>query len=251
MKNINNSYLFILTLLLSSTSLNAARYNTEEVHPSVLKEVNVSLIQKTTTSNKDYSYLLDNRDPRFWNEGEHIPDEAFIILGQDPTNLEKAKIWLLRNEKKAKVLAIMLSTIEQAKRDLIKSGQMEDRYDELESLPNKLARKEKEIVKMKMEDVTLFFVFHPECKYCHKQSQVLAGMKNVVPLQVGGTQILNFPHLPESEMMKEEVKRSWFSEENISTPQILVMNNQTNKVTRLIGLQSLESIIDATSKVVK
>ncbi|PIR04684.1 MAG: hypothetical protein COV57_03105 [Candidatus Liptonbacteria bacterium CG11_big_fil_rev_8_21_14_0_20_35_14] len=245
---------FLLVLLIASPVF-AKLYNTGENRSEIGR-----LDQSIPPVVNDSNYLLDNKDSRFWKEGNHVPDEAFVILGQDPTNIEKAKLWLLRNEKKAKVLQLMMKTIELAQRDLLKSGQVEDRYDELDEIkwdkhlsmkPVKDQVSVKESSIERSEDISVFFVFHPSCNYCHKQSLTLTSFKNVIPLQVSDGEIMNFQGLYPSQKIDSDVKKQWFGEGAIETPQLIIVNQKTNKATRLKGYSSTEQIVKAMAKVAR
>ena len=108
---------------------------------------------------ESWKILTDPKNPEFWKEGNHVPDQGWVTMVQDMT-VDSAKLFLLRGEIKALYLSQAMSLIDKAQVDLISAGLMRDRYNVISNKSSQLkAKTSQKVDKAKFKDLQYFFIF--------------------------------------------------------------------------------------------
>lgn len=195
----------------------------------------------------EWKLYLDPSKDDFWREGNHIPDQGFLLWAKNPTK-ENARLYLIRMNMKRNLLHLMYAQQKEANIALIKEGVIADDYDFLSKEVKKPNKSTFNIAK-ELADTHIFFFFSETCPHSRRQAEVLRGLQNVTPLQVNGKKLFNFEDLPETLWAeKEDVEKHNVKN---SVPVLLIYNNKTNKMLRLIGFQTMDSLIKASKEVKK
>lgn len=191
----------------------------------------------------EWQVYLDPQKDEFWTEGNHVPDKGFLLFIKNPTE-ENAKLWLLRNEIKAKYLSKAMKVVERVNLKLIKSKVIQDRYDWLEGTKKKVNKK---IDLSKTQKLNYYFLFKPDCGHCKKMASTLKKMKNVRPLQVSGGKLHHWSGLNKSTYASQETIEDYLTEK--ATPVLIIQNPKNNKVYRMVGNKGIRSIVNASMEV--
>ena len=223
-----------LTFLVGSTS--ARRVTTEK---------NLSSLPNVASVPKEWKPFLDPSNDDFWREGNHIPD--LLLWAKNPTK-ENAKLYLMRMNMKRNLLHKMYEQQKEANIELIKEGLIADDYDFLSQGIGQKSQTKTDL-QTSLADTHIFFFYSPTCMHSRRQADVLRGLQNVTPLQVGGNLLMHFNALPESLWAeKEDLEKHKIGKR---LPVLLVYNNQLNKMLRLEGFQPIENIIKAAGSIRK
>ena len=202
----------------------------------------------------EWRELLDPSTDTFWKEGNHIPDQGFLIFLKNPT-IENARRWLLRVEKKALIMEKVMELSLTAEKQLLIEGKLKDRKGILKYEKGFLAGVKKiesqalnsNDIKKISSDLNYYFIFHSKCGHCASLAKKLTSFNNVFPLQANDGTLKNWENLPstakaDAETLKEYVKENTF-------PVLLIHSKKTNKATTVVGDKSLSEIIEASRKV--
>lgn len=191
--------------------------------------------------------LLNPAYEEFWTEGNHKPDAGFILFARNPTK-ENAKLWLIRNEIKANYAKIMMNSILEAQRELVRDGAIKDRYN-MVNPPTKNNKKKNNVsaVDNKLSrDIGVYFLFSPKCSYCHNLASNLKTLNNVQPLQVTKDELFNFDGLPESDYASPETVKSYAPDGAV--PVLVLIDNKSKKASLIKGYRSQDEVVSLISK---
>lgn len=227
-------YLFTLLLLIVSIPTDAKRVNTIEG-------------KSKQDIPEEWKPLLNPKTNKFWKEGNHTPDEGFLLFAKNPTSIQYAKLWLLRMETKAKVLRQMQSTVSKAQRDMIKSGLMEDRYWQFSDL--KKGNVNSRVAKKELKNLDFYFLFNSKCSHCKHLAKKLAGFPNLRVLQVDENNILNFKGLSKTNRATKETINSYAPDGVV--PVVVIHNPKTNVLTKIIGNKPIGEYYLAANSILK
>lgn len=195
---------------------------------------------------KEWKDYLDPSTDEFWKEGNHIPDQGFLLWAKNPTK-ENARLYLIRMNMKRNLIHIMYEQQKEANLALIKEGVIADDYDFL----SKEVKKDRPKLDLKksLADTHIFFFFSPTCSHCQRQAHDLKGLQNVTPLQVIGDNLTHFPDLPDSVWAeKDDLEKHKIKD---SVPVLLIYNNRNHKMLKISGFQSMDNIIKASGELRK
>lgn len=175
----------------------------------------------------------------FWNEGNFKPDAGFMLWARNPTK-ENAKRYLIRMNIKRNVIFKMQQQQEEVNRELIKQGIISDDYDFLKSQKSPIQTIQSLHPSKLTKDVHLYFFFHPDCHHCKKQAENLKGSQNVIPLQVGGTVILNHDGLPKSGWAQKDDLKRYVPKGRV--PVLLLFDHKQKKTLSVEGVYTIDEI---------
>ena len=171
----------------------------------------------------EWKSLLDTTKDEFWSEGNFRPDAGFVLWAKNPT-VENAKLYLIRMNAKRDRLVLMQKQQEQANKELIKLGVIANDYDFL-SLGTRSAPA---AALTAINDTQIFFLFNPTCPHCKVQGEILSGRPNVIPMQIGGSELLHFHNLSKSIWAsKEDIDR--YAADKV-VPVLLIYDRKTNNM---------------------
>lgn len=237
-----NTIIFFILFLSSSNSF-ALRFNTS--------------ISKTDIANsapEEWRDLLNPKTTRFWKEGNHIPDEGFLLLAKNPTNKSYAKFWLLRNEIKAEQLALIQSTVDEAQRELFLEGKLKDRYFQFSKkhTQTKIASPINQTPRVALADLkklNFYFIFSSTCSQCVELAQKMKSLPSVRPLQADKNGLKNFSGLMKSARASAETLSNYVPDGLV--PVVVIHNPKTNAASKIVGNKSLEEYLFASSELLK
>ena len=196
-----------------------------------------------------WKILTDPKNPEFWKEGNHVPDQGWVTMVQDMT-VDSAKLFLLRGEIKALYLSQAMSLIDKAQVDLISAGLMRDRYNVISNKSSQLkAKTSQKVDKMEFKDLQYFFLFSPECPFCSMLGKTLIGFPNVYPLQATPGKLYDFPGLEKTDKATDETLSGYVEDGKV--PVLVVHHPETKKVVVLKGNQSVEEIVQASAQLLR
>ncbi len=202
--------------------------------------------ESSATVPKEWMDYLDPAKDDFWREGNHVPDQGFLLWAKNPTK-ENARLYLIRMNMKRNLLHLMQEQQKEANLALIKEGVIADDYDFLSSEIGH-GKIQKADTQKSLEGLHLFFFFSPSCPNSQKQASMLKGLQNVTPLQVSGQELLHFPELPESVWAEKEDMEKYRARKGGI---ILIYQDKTKKFLQLSGFQSLNNITKAALELKK
>jgi len=194
----------------------------------------------------EWGKYLDPASEEFWTEGNYRPDKGFLLLLKDRT-LENAKLWLLRMEKKAEVAEEVMALVIQAQEELVREGKIKDRYGMVSSSPE-FAPLQK-LYKSQLSSLAYFFVFKPGCFACEKLAINIKELPNVMPLQASPGEIYHWPGLPETKRASKETLKDYVGDGAV--PVLVVADPTMGRVTKLVGVQSREKIMQTSVRLLK
>lgn len=116
---------------------------------------------------------LDPATDEFWKEGNHIPDQGFLLWAKDPTP-ENARLYLIRMNMKRNIVHILYAQQKEANLALIREGVIADDYDFL----SKEVKKEpgqNSYLRKAFADTHIFFFFSPTYQHSRRQAETLKG----------------------------------------------------------------------------
>ncbi len=183
----------------------------------------------------EWKSLLNPETDEFWNEGNFKPDAGFVIWARNPT-IANAKLYLIRMNAKRDRLHIMQQQQEQANKELIKVGAIANDYDFLAGA----FKADSKTILSSSQETQIFFLFTPTCPHCKRQGQILSGRTNVVPMQVGGSQLHHFEKLPKSVWATNEDIDRYVADKVV--PVLLIYNRKTNNITSIKGVHTINEI---------
>ena len=186
--------------------------------------------------------LLDHTTSEFWSEGNHRPDSGLLILLKNPT-VANAKNWLLRMETKRKVSLKVQEVIQIAQKELIEKKELEDVYSEkayLDWLLGSEKKQQNRTTALSSSRVYYFF-FSPNCEKSKSLANKLVGIKNLYPIQVNFSPLLNFDSLEKSQYATEEVLGKYLGGYK-KVPVLVVLDTKNLTATRFFGDLSKEEI---------
>lgn len=232
--------LLTLLILLSINNAFGQRFNTEYSIRKSVKDVP-----------KEWQDLLNPKTTRFWKEGNHIPDEGFLLLAKNPNNKEYAKLWLLRNEIKAKYLAMIQKTVDTAQKELFLEGKLVDRYYQFKDKAKKSKKRNfsPKISSNQLEKLNFYFIYSSTCPHCKKLAKTLTKIPGVLPLQVDNNKLLNFKGLAKSSRASKETLSNYAPDGVV--PVVVIHNPKTNSATKITGNKPLDEYLFASSELVK
>lgn len=200
---------------------------------------------------KEWQDLLNPKTTRFWKEGNHVPDEGFLLLAKNPNNKEYAKLWLLRNEIKAKYLAMIQKTVDKAQRELFLEGKLVDRYYQFNNKKKKAKtrRYSPKISKSELKSLNFYFIYSSVCPHCKKLAKTLTKIPGVLPLQADNNKLLNFNGLSKSSRASKETLSNYAPDGVV--PVVVIHNPKSNSATKIIGNKPLEEYLFASSELMK
>ncbi len=228
-----------LLIISSGQSIAERRVNTAEGNVSSKLEIKMPPGLKVPP---EWKPLVDPLVDEFWNEGSYKPDAGFVIWAKNPT-LENAKLYLVRMNAKRDRLHVMQKQQEQANKELIKQGIISNDYNFLSEATST------RILQGTIKDSQIFFFFNPTCSYCKKQAQILVGNSNIIPMQIGGTELLHFQELPPSIWAtKEDIER--YAADKV-VPILLIYDRKTNNMASVKGVHTIREIEQITDRLRK
>lgn len=187
--------------------------------------------------------LLNPAFEEFWTEGNHRPDAGFVLFARNPSK-ENAKLWLIRNEVKAKYAKIMMDSILEAQKELVKEGVLQDRYN-MVNPPKKNVKPKKPLefltTSKSLNEPDIYFLFSPTCSFCHNLAKNLKSLKNVQPLQVTSGELFNFEGLPESDYATQETIQNYASDGTV--PVVVFVDNISKKASVVKGYKSESELV--------
>lgn len=183
----------------------------------------------------EWQSLLNPSTDEFWTEGNFKPDAGFILWAKNPT-INNAKLYLIRMNAKRDRIHVMQGQQEQANKELIKLGVIANDYNFLASA----TRTDPKGVLASVDNTQIFFIFNPTCPHCKRQAQILAHRSNVIPMQIGGSELINFPDLPPSVWAtKEDIDR--YAADKV-VPVLLIYDQKSNQIVSAKGVHTLQEI---------
>lgn len=191
--------------------------------------------------------LLNPAYEEFWTEGNHKPDAGFVLFARNPTK-ENAKLWLIRNEIKAKYAKLMMNSILEAQKELVQDGTIKDRYN-MVTPPKNLNRSRAKTSQLEIKqksDLGIYFLFSPKCSYCHNMANNLKALNNVQPLQITEDELFNFDGLPESDYASPETIKSYVPDGAV--PVLVLIDNKSKKASLIKGYKSQGELAGLISK---
>ncbi|MCB9228979.1 MAG: hypothetical protein H6618_05150 [Deltaproteobacteria bacterium] len=202
---------------------------------------------QTVKADERWKRLLDPSTDDFWKEGNHIPDEGFLLLLKH-RRPEDARNWLLRMEKKAEIAEEVLSLTSKAQKDLVREGKMKDRYHMVSSDYPEYEQLNK-LFKDVMKSLTYFFIFRAECHASQRTAEEIRDFNNVIPLQATSSALYHWKGLPESKHASPETLKDYAPDGVV--PVVVIADRLHNRVVRLSGAQSKKSLTEASLKLVR
>jgi hypothetical protein len=233
----NLSIIIVMNLLFCPLVL-SKRVNTEG---------NEIVTNKEETISSEWEPLLNPKTKEFWKEGNHIPDEGFLLFAQNPKSIKHAKFWLLRMETKAKILNQMQKTVEVAQKEMVEKGLMEDRYWQFEDLKKGLVNTRVTIDDLKQ--LNFYFLFSSTCPHCKGLAVKLKKIPKVRPLQVDNLKLMVFSGLEETTRATKETVRA-YSPDGI-VPIVVIHNPKTNVITKIAGNRPIGEYFLASHSLLK
>lgn len=209
------------------------------------------LLENCRSSNncKKWKKLLDPKSRDFWKEGNHLPDEGWILFAQN-MNLESAKLFLLRGELKAKSLHKAMALIDKAHMELIAEGIMEDRYNVFANKVEQInQRRASNIDKNSFKKLQYFFIYSSTCPHCKGLAKKLASFPNVYPLQANKAKLVNFDGLKKSEYASKETLAQYAPGKTV--PVLVIHNPKTKEAVVLEGNKPSSEIILASARILQ
>ena len=227
-------YLFTLLLIIASLPADAKRVNTTEG-------------KKNHNIPEEWKPLLNPKTNEFWKEGNHKPDDGFLLFAKNPTSIQYAKLWLLRMETKAKVLSQMQSTVSKAQAQMIKAGLMEDRYWQFKDL--KKGKTDKRVSKKALKKLDFYFLFSSTCSHCRSLAKKLVAIPNLRVLQVDDKKIINFNGLAKTDRATKDTIKSYAPDGIV--PVVVIHNPKSNVLTKVIGNKPIGEYYLAANSILK
>lgn len=238
------TFILIMTFIFSQFSYGFFRFNTNQSKLDVAKN-----------APEEWKELLNPKTNRFWKEGNHTPDEGFLLFAKNPTNKEYAKFWLLRNEIKAEQLALMQATVDEAQRELFLEGKIKDRYHQFKknNSPVKVQKAETNqtpnISKADLKKLNFYFIFSSTCPHCSDLAKKLKNIPDVRPLQADSKALKNYEGLIQSTRATPETLTNYAPDGVV--PVIVIHNPKTNAATRIVGNKTIEEYLMASAELLK
>ena len=204
---------------------------------------------------EEWKELLDPKTNRFWKEGNHVPDEGFLLLAKNPTNKAYAKYWLLRNEIKAEQLALIQATVDEAQRELFLEGKLKDRYFQFGrgSRTTKTAalpiNQTPNVSKADLKRLNFYFIFSSTCPHCSDLAKKMKSLPDVRPLQADKKPIKQFEGLIQSSRATPETLANYAPDGVV--PVVVIHNPKTNAATKIVGNKTLEEYLSASAQILK
>lgn len=204
---------------------------------------------RTTSTHipKKWIKYIDESQDEFWQEGNHLPDQGFVILLKEPT-LTNAKLWLLRMEKKANRAEEVMALVLKAQEELVREGKIKDRYGMVMSNNPEYAPIKK-LYQDQFKSLSYFFIFKPGCHACIKTAENLEGFPNVMPLQATQGELFQWDNLPNTRKASRETLNDYAKDGSV--PVIVIADPIKNRVSKLKGLQTKQQIMEASVNLLK
>lgn len=202
------------------------------------KRVNTSNIESSLKGQsipEEWKSYLNPKDPKFWTEGNHVPDAGFLLFATNPSK-ETAKLWVLRMEMKAKKTKELYTYVMEANTELMEKGLVENRYG-----LSKPSSKDKNLT----SQVLIYFLFSKDCQPSRRLAQVLKGFENVVPLQAHDGPLYHFEGLEKSQRATKETLSAYSQDGTV--PLLILYDAKNKSYTRMQGFQTREKILEAIS----
>ena len=203
--------------------------------------------KNTVADQSRWSALLDPKNKEFYKEGNHIPDEGFILFATNPT-LENAKKWVLRNELKAKRLKLMLKLVDQANYELIKEGKVFDSYGFMGGRAKGLNQTPRMSMRS-LRRLEYYFLYSPNCGYCHEMAKDLIMLPNLKPLQVMGEKLVQIKGLPRASFATKETMRSYVKDGKV--PTLVIYAGEKKKAKILKGVKPISVILEESKNLLE
>lgn len=208
----------------------------------IKKSQELASLPKNIKIPSEWVGLLNPAYEEFWTEGNHKPDAGFVLFARNPSK-ENAKLWLIRNEVKAKYAKVMMDSIIEAQRELVKEGVILDRYN-MVNPPRKINNRN--VISalnsgISSSDPDVYFLFSPTCSYCHNLAKNLKILKNVQPLQVTNGEIYNFEGLPESDYATQETIANYAADGAV--PVVVFVDNLSKKASVIKGYKTESELV--------
>lgn len=191
---------------------------------------------------EEWKPYLNPKTREFWKEGNHTPDQGFLLFAKNPNSIKHAKLWLLRMETKAKILGLMQKTVEKAQAQMFRDGLLEDRYFEFQ------AKSKRKLVSKnfkKFKDLEFYFIFSPTCPHCKDLSKKMSRFPNVWPLQVGKGKLKNFQGMNKTVFANQETIKKYNPGGKV--PVVVLFNKKIKKAIRLVGNRNIKDYVDAAN----
>ena len=239
------NFLALACALSGSFLLTAAKHNTGSYE--ITSEKTNRTGENGETVSPEWQNLLNPSKDEFWKEGAHLPDEGFLMLLKD-RNIENARNWLLRMEKKAEIAEEVMSLILKAQEQLVKEGKMKDRYSMVLS-DSQEYQQANNLFKGVLDSLTYFFIFRPGCHVCDQTAESLKQFKNVIPLQAVSGSLHNWKDLSDSKHASPETLKDYAADGSL--PVVVIADSLHNRVVRLSGVQTKKSLTEASMKLLK
>lgn len=233
----------LLLLLWPSFAQSSRRVNTLQTKQRIEKVQN----SDSTKIPSEWKKYLNTESREFWKEGNHLPDEGFLLLLTNRT-LDNAKLWLMRMEKKAEVAEEVMALVLKAQEELVKEGKIKDRYGMVMSNNPEYAPVKK-LYQNQLKSLTYFFIFKPGCHACIKTAASLADFPNVMPLQATQGELYHWNKLPKTRKASRETLNDYANDGSV--PVIVIADPIKNRVSRLKGLQNKQQIMEASINLLK
>lgn len=205
------------------------------------------MIKESLATSK--GYLTNPKDDKFWVVGNYVPDEAFVELAKDPTNIEKARTYILRNHLKNEIVMKMNSTLEKAAQEMMNTDHLPEHYRSRADIKTSSRNVEllfKDMPYSGLEDYSnnLRFDLYVKnnCKKCNEMINKLSGgikvnilsKEKILDLKITNKNT-NFLFLSDPARVDSVVQDSLF-------PTLLVVNEATGKGLIFKGVPTQEKI---------
>jgi hypothetical protein len=243
--DMKTTLVIILALITTTSWAFSFRFNTSGGNADVAK-----------SAPEEWKDLLNPKTNRFWKEGNHVPDEGFLLLAKNPTNKAYAKYWLLRNEIKAEQLTIIQATVDEAQRELFLEGKLKDRYYQF-GKGNRVTTKKTSLPlnqtpnlsKTDLKKLNYYFIFSSTCPHCSELAKKIKNLPDVRPLQADQKGIKHFAGLIQSSRATPETLSNYAPDGVV--PVVVIHNPKTNAATKIVGNKSLEDYLAASAQILK
>ncbi len=194
-----------------------------------------------------WQHLIDPKNPEFWREGNHVPDEGYLRLFQEMTP-ESAKLLILRGEIKALYMQKALALLENAQRELVQAGLVRDRYNTVTASGPQIVRQQPtpQLHPDQLKGLQYFFIFSPTCPHCKRLAESLMGLQNVYPLQADKSAIFHFPGMHPSEYATSETLKKYAPDGAV--PVLVIHRMKDNRAVVLRGSMSAEEVLMASAQ---
>ena len=141
-----------------------------------------------------------------------------------------------------------MALVLQAQEELVKEGKMKDRYGMVFSSNPEYAPLQK-LYKDQLKTLTYFFIFKPGCHACSGLASNLKEFPNVIPLQAAEGKLHSWQGLAPTKKASEDTLNDYARDGTV--PVLVIVDPYKNRVSRLVGKQSKEKILETSVNLLK